>query len=184
MDPCGLESLAVVLCLCCLQIEVDIPRCHQYDELLSSPQGHVKFRRVLKAWVVSHPDLVYWQGQSCQPGFSAVLLDVFVASVTVLNYFFSPCMQQTWMNTRWCSRYIISAFSFRFGFTLRPVPVLEFQQRRCESVCYPPKLAFQTFVCNFLFFSLPSSGICLHVYLHPQILVQFLPEGQLSCHPR
>lgn len=45
------------------QIEVDIPRCHQYDELLSSPQGHVKFRRVLKAWVVSHPDLVYWQGQ-------------------------------------------------------------------------------------------------------------------------
>uniref|UniRef100_A0A3B4A0I5 Uncharacterized protein n=1 Tax=Periophthalmus magnuspinnatus TaxID=409849 RepID=A0A3B4A0I5_9GOBI len=39
------------------QIEVDIPRCHQYDELLSSPQGHSKFRRVLKAWVVSHPDL-------------------------------------------------------------------------------------------------------------------------------
>ncbi|XP_037112675.1 TBC domain-containing protein kinase-like protein [Syngnathus acus] len=44
------------------QIEVDIPRCHQYDELLSSPQGHIKFRRLLKAWVVSHPDLVYWQG--------------------------------------------------------------------------------------------------------------------------
>uniref|UniRef100_A0A8B9IT62 TBC1 domain containing kinase n=1 Tax=Amazona collaria TaxID=241587 RepID=A0A8B9IT62_9PSIT len=45
-----------------LKIEVDIPRCHQYDELLSSPEGHAKFRRVLKAWVVSHPDLVYWQG--------------------------------------------------------------------------------------------------------------------------
>uniref|UniRef100_H3AH06 TBC domain-containing protein kinase-like protein n=1 Tax=Latimeria chalumnae TaxID=7897 RepID=H3AH06_LATCH len=44
------------------QIEVDIPRCHQYDELLSSPEGHTKFRRVLKAWVVSHPNLVYWQG--------------------------------------------------------------------------------------------------------------------------
>ncbi|RMC13966.1 hypothetical protein DUI87_09050 [Hirundo rustica rustica] len=43
------------------QIEVDIPRCHQYDELLSSPEGHAKFRRVLKAWVVSHPNLVYWQ---------------------------------------------------------------------------------------------------------------------------
>uniref|UniRef100_A0A8C5X8I6 TBC1 domain containing kinase n=1 Tax=Malurus cyaneus samueli TaxID=2593467 RepID=A0A8C5X8I6_9PASS len=40
------------------QIEVDIPRCHQYDELLSSPEGHAKFRRVLKAWVVSHPNLV------------------------------------------------------------------------------------------------------------------------------
>lgn len=49
-------------CFAILQIEVDIPRCHQYDELLSSPEGHAKFRRVLKAWVVSHPDLVYWQG--------------------------------------------------------------------------------------------------------------------------
>lgn len=44
------------------QIEVDIPRCHQYDALLSSPAAHRKFKRVLKAWVVSHPDLVYWQG--------------------------------------------------------------------------------------------------------------------------
>ncbi|ELU03407.1 hypothetical protein CAPTEDRAFT_220004 [Capitella teleta] len=44
------------------QIEVDIPRCHQYCELLSSPEGHEKFKRVLKAWVVSHPEYVYWQG--------------------------------------------------------------------------------------------------------------------------
>nr|CAD7417893.1 unnamed protein product [Timema poppensis] len=44
------------------QIEVDIPRCHQYDELLSSCEGHKKFKRVLKAWVVSHPQYVYWQG--------------------------------------------------------------------------------------------------------------------------
>jgi len=44
------------------QIEVDIPRCHQYDELLSSCDGHQKFKRVLKAWVVSHPQYVYWQG--------------------------------------------------------------------------------------------------------------------------
>lgn len=54
---------------------MDIPRCHQYDELLSSPQGHIKFRRVLKAWVVSHPDLVYWQGESASqspPDFTAV----------------------------------------------------------------------------------------------------------------
>lgn len=57
-------SIITVLhyCFAILQIEVDIPRCHQYDELLSSPEGHAKFRRVLKAWVVSHPDLVYWQG--------------------------------------------------------------------------------------------------------------------------
>lgn len=52
-----------IICLAVVQIEVDIPRCHQYDELLSSPEGHAKFRRVLKAWVVSHPDLVYWQGE-------------------------------------------------------------------------------------------------------------------------
>ncbi|XP_077983760.1 TBC domain-containing protein kinase-like protein [Glandiceps talaboti] len=44
------------------QIEVDIPRCHQYDELLSSPAAHAKFKRILKAWVVSNPALVYWQG--------------------------------------------------------------------------------------------------------------------------
>jgi len=45
-----------------MQIEVDIPRCHQYNELLSSPVGHAKFKRLLKAWVISHPEYVYWQG--------------------------------------------------------------------------------------------------------------------------
>lgn len=64
VDLILLHSISFVFSCTCLQIEVDIPRCHQYDELLSSPQGHIKFRRVLKAWVVSHPDLVYWQGQS------------------------------------------------------------------------------------------------------------------------
>lgn len=45
------------------QIELDIPRCHQYNELLASPEGHRKFRRILKAWVAyNSPHLVYWQG--------------------------------------------------------------------------------------------------------------------------
>ncbi|XP_059617401.1 TBC domain-containing protein kinase-like protein [Phlebotomus argentipes] len=44
------------------QIEVDIPRCHQYDEFLSSPVGHRKLKRLLKAWVTSHTQYVYWQG--------------------------------------------------------------------------------------------------------------------------
>ena len=44
------------------QLAVDIPRCHQYDPYLSSPIGHDKFRRNLKAWIVSNPRLVYWQG--------------------------------------------------------------------------------------------------------------------------
>ncbi|XP_076117916.1 TBC domain-containing protein kinase-like protein [Mytilus galloprovincialis] len=44
------------------QIEVDIPRCHQYHQLLSSPTAHAKFKRVLKAWVYYNPQYVYWQG--------------------------------------------------------------------------------------------------------------------------
>ena len=44
------------------QIEVDIPRCHQYNNLLASPEGHRKFKRVLKAWVATNPQYVYWQG--------------------------------------------------------------------------------------------------------------------------
>ncbi|XP_045476153.1 TBC domain-containing protein kinase-like protein [Harmonia axyridis] len=44
------------------QIEVDIPRCHQYNELLSSADGHIKLRRILKAWVQKNTQYVYWQG--------------------------------------------------------------------------------------------------------------------------
>jgi len=44
------------------QIEVDIPRCHQYNELLASPEGHRKLKRILKAWVSANKHLVYWQG--------------------------------------------------------------------------------------------------------------------------
>lgn len=44
------------------QIEVDIPRCHQYSELLSSGAGHQRLQRLLKAWVRNNPHYVYWQG--------------------------------------------------------------------------------------------------------------------------
>eukprot|EP01122_Echinamoeba_exundans_P012881 TRINITY_DN550_c0_g5_i2.p1 TRINITY_DN550_c0_g5~~TRINITY_DN550_c0_g5_i2.p1 ORF type:complete len:946 (-),score=79.65 TRINITY_DN550_c0_g5_i2:24-2861(-) len=44
------------------QIELDIPRCHQYHELLSSPLGHRRFKNILKAWVANNPSLSYWQG--------------------------------------------------------------------------------------------------------------------------
>ncbi|KAJ8935053.1 hypothetical protein NQ318_002682 [Aromia moschata] len=44
------------------QIEVDIPRCHQYNELLSSTDGHKKLKRILKAWVYQNSQYVYWQG--------------------------------------------------------------------------------------------------------------------------
>ena len=57
------------------QIEVDIPRCHQYNELLASHEGHRKLKRVLKAWVVANPGLVYWQG-----------LDSLAAPFLLLNF--------------------------------------------------------------------------------------------------
>lgn len=57
------------------QIEVDIPRCHQYNELLASEEGHRKLKRILKAWVVANPNLVYWQG-----------LDSLAAPFLLLNF--------------------------------------------------------------------------------------------------
>ena len=44
------------------QIAVDIPRCHQYNSVLSSPVAHHRLKRVLKAWLMAHPHLTYWQG--------------------------------------------------------------------------------------------------------------------------
>ena len=46
------------------QISVDIPRCHQYNDLLASPKGHLKLARVLKAWLARNESrgMVYWQG--------------------------------------------------------------------------------------------------------------------------
>ncbi|KAJ1980304.1 hypothetical protein H4R34_002506 [Dimargaris verticillata] len=44
------------------QINVDIPRCHQYHNLLGSSVGHAKMRRLLKGWLRANPHLVYWQG--------------------------------------------------------------------------------------------------------------------------
>ncbi|KAH3758315.1 TBCK protein kinase [Pelomyxa schiedti] len=44
------------------QIDLDIPRCHQYQQLLASPQGHTRLRNVLHAWVKANPQLTYWQG--------------------------------------------------------------------------------------------------------------------------
>ncbi len=34
----------------------------QYNAMLASPEGHRKFKRVLKAWVRTNPEYVYWQG--------------------------------------------------------------------------------------------------------------------------
>ena len=44
------------------QLDVDIPRCHQYHPLLRCLEGQLKLRRLLKAWILVNVDLVYWQG--------------------------------------------------------------------------------------------------------------------------
>ncbi|KAM3968342.1 TBC domain-containing protein kinase-like protein [Aphomia sociella] len=44
------------------QIDVDIPRCHQYCWLLSGAAGHRALKRILKAWLLTNPQYVYWQG--------------------------------------------------------------------------------------------------------------------------
>ncbi|CAG8617058.1 3661_t:CDS:10 [Paraglomus brasilianum] len=44
------------------QIDVDVPRCHQYNQLLSSPVGHEKLKRLLKCFIKANKTQVYWQG--------------------------------------------------------------------------------------------------------------------------
>ncbi|XP_026491312.2 TBC domain-containing protein kinase-like protein [Vanessa tameamea] len=44
------------------QIDVDIPRCHQYCWLLCGSAGHRTLKRLLKAWLLTNPQYVYWQG--------------------------------------------------------------------------------------------------------------------------
>ncbi|XP_063635632.1 TBC domain-containing protein kinase-like protein [Cydia splendana] len=44
------------------QIDVDIPRCHQYCWLLCGSAGHRGLKRLLKAWLLTNPQYVYWQG--------------------------------------------------------------------------------------------------------------------------
>ncbi|KAJ3017630.1 UNVERIFIED_CONTAM: hypothetical protein HDU68_011560 [Siphonaria sp. JEL0065] len=59
------------------QLELDIPRCHQYNELISSPLGHAKLERILKSWVITETpnQNVYWQG-----------LDSLLAPFLALNF--------------------------------------------------------------------------------------------------
>ncbi|ORZ08841.1 rab-GTPase-TBC domain-domain-containing protein [Lobosporangium transversale] len=48
------------------QIELDVPRCHQYNQLMFSPAGHEKMKRLLKCWVKANENQAYWQGlDSC-----------------------------------------------------------------------------------------------------------------------
>uniref|UniRef100_A0AAF5RT77 TBCK protein kinase n=1 Tax=Wuchereria bancrofti TaxID=6293 RepID=A0AAF5RT77_WUCBA len=57
------------------QLLVDIPRCHQYDDLMASSIAHRKLKRLLKTWLLLHENYVYWQG-----------LDSLAAPFLVLNF--------------------------------------------------------------------------------------------------
>ncbi|KAL7670327.1 hypothetical protein ACOME3_005264 [Neoechinorhynchus agilis] len=57
------------------QIRLDIGRCHQYDPLLSSPEGQLQLLTVLRTWLFLNPDLRYWQG-----------LDSLTAMFVKMNY--------------------------------------------------------------------------------------------------
>eukprot|EP01125_Pyxidicula_operculata_P009690 TRINITY_DN3176_c0_g2_i2.p1 TRINITY_DN3176_c0_g2~~TRINITY_DN3176_c0_g2_i2.p1 ORF type:complete len:1096 (-),score=309.72 TRINITY_DN3176_c0_g2_i2:111-2912(-) len=69
------------------QISLDVPRCHQYHPLLSSPIGQHKLNTILKAWVRINPELNYWQG-----------VDSLLAPFLVLNFNNEPralfCLQE------------------------------------------------------------------------------------------
>ncbi|KAI8387981.1 rab-GTPase-TBC domain-containing protein [Radiomyces spectabilis] len=81
------------------QIEVDVPRCHQYNQLLASSTGHEKLRRLLRAWVSANQQLVYWQGLDslCAPFLTLNFNDEALAFACLqkfipkfLNNFFIP----------------------------------------------------------------------------------------------
>ncbi|KAI9257957.1 hypothetical protein BDA99DRAFT_440985 [Phascolomyces articulosus] len=65
--------------------QVNVPRCHQYNQLLASSAGHEKLRRLLKSWVSSNKNWVYWQGNLYIDN-SAVLQDYFAVFRHVLSY--------------------------------------------------------------------------------------------------
>ncbi|CAO3685484.1 unnamed protein product [Rhizopus stolonifer] len=70
------------------QIELDVPRCHQYNQLLASSAGHEKLRRLLKAWVAANPNLVYWQGLDslCAPFLTLNFNDEAVAFASLQKF--------------------------------------------------------------------------------------------------
>jgi len=52
------------------QLNVDIPRCHQYNNTLASPNGQLLLKNILSRWIIENTGkLTYWQGQDslCAP---------------------------------------------------------------------------------------------------------------------
>jgi serine/threonine protein kinase/rhodanese-related sulfurtransferase len=78
------------------QIALDVPRCHQYNPALSSPEGQRKLFTILKAWVRYNPHLVYWQG-----------IDSLLAPFLVLNF-------TNESKAFWCLQAVVEKFLSNF----------------------------------------------------------------------
>lgn len=81
------------------QISVDIPRCHQYNDLMASPQGHEKLGRILKAWLNYNIDkYVYWQGlDSLAAPFMVLNFDNEALAFATFNAFLAKYMKDTFL---------------------------------------------------------------------------------------
>ncbi|KAA0201805.1 hypothetical protein HAZT_HAZT006473 [Hyalella azteca] len=135
------------------QIEVDIPRCHQYDELLSSPRAHQKFTRLLKAWVVSHPGLVYWQG-----------LDSLTAPFLYLN-FNNEALAYA------CLTAFIKKYLHKFFLRDNSAVIQEYLAKFCHLVAFHDPL---------LFSHLASIGFVPELYAIPWFLTMYTHVFPLS----
>ncbi|KAF2351881.1 Rab-GTPase-TBC domain [Trinorchestia longiramus] len=131
------------------QIEVDIPRCHQYDELLSSPRAHAKFTRLLKAWVVSHPGLVYWQG-----------LDSLTAPFLYLNFNNEPLAYA-------CLTAFIDKYLYKFFLRDNSAVIQEYLAKFSHLVAFHDPL---------LFSHLASIGFVPELYAIPWFLTMYTRE--------
>ena len=135
------------------QIEVDIPRCHQYHTLLSSPTAHESLRTVIRAWVISNPDLVYWQG-----------LDSLTAPFVCLN-FNDPAMAFS------CLSQFIKRFLYKFFLADNSAVIQEYL------ACFSQVIAFHD---PELFFHLQQQNFSPNLYAMSWYLTMFAHTFPMS----
>ncbi|KAJ8976127.1 hypothetical protein NQ317_019392 [Molorchus minor] len=114
------------------QIEVDIPRCHQYNELLSSAEGHKKLKRILKAWIYQNSQYVYWQG-----------LDSLTAPFLYLNF---NCEAKAFA----CLSHFVPKFLHKFFLKDNSAVIEEYLAKFSQLISFhDPELASHLYEINF-----------------------------------
>uniref|UniRef100_A0A915ESC7 Rab-GAP TBC domain-containing protein n=1 Tax=Ditylenchus dipsaci TaxID=166011 RepID=A0A915ESC7_9BILA len=143
------------------QLQVDIPRCHQYDELMTSPVAHYKLKLLLKGWLACQEETgyVYWQG-----------LDSLAAPFLVLNFNNLPvafnCL------SAFINKYLHNFFLKDNSDTIQEylavfVLLLEF---------IDPELAFHLNELEFQPNYLPSPDASFPLFIGIAILIQLRPQ--------